>query len=105
MLLGDILRRFSDEPQAAAALLSLGDLVLIGQVEVLRIEHHESVGEYVSGATRRFAGQASDSDWLRLTTALEGSIAPAATCLQTMVAWAVERDRSGTTEPGGCSCK
>lgn len=105
MLLGDILRRFSDEPQAAAALLSLGDLVLIGQVEVLRMEHHELVGEYVSGATRRFAAKASDSDWLRLTTALEGSTTPAATCLQTMVAWAVERDRSAAAEPSGCSCQ
>jgi hypothetical protein len=62
------------------------------------------VAEYVAGATRRFAGQASDQDWLSLSTALERSDAPAATCLRTFVTWAVRRDRAAAKGGHDCSC-
>lgn len=104
MLLSDILRHLSDEGRAAAALIDLGDVVLIGDVEDVRIQHGESVGEYVYGATRRFASQARDEDWLRLLTALERSHAPAATSLQTMVTWAIAHDRSNGAGEQRCSC-
>jgi hypothetical protein len=105
MLLGDILKQLTDETQAAGALVALGDLALFGQVESARLEHQESVAQYVAGATQRFACEASDEDWLRLTTALERSDAPAATCLQAMVTWAVARDRAAATHARGCSCR
>ncbi len=105
MLLGDILKHFTDELQAAGALVELGDLVLMGQVETARLWHQETVAEYVAGATRRFASQASDQDWLSLRTALERSDAPAATCLQTFVAWAIKRDRAAGTQGHGCLCQ
>lgn len=104
MLFSAILRQLSDEARAAAALIDLGDVVLIAQVEDVRIQHGESVGEYVRGATRRFASQALDEDWLRLSTALERSQAPAATCLQAMVTWAVAHDRSHGANNQRCSC-
>ena len=104
MLLSDILKQFSDEAGAAAALVDLGDIVLIGQVEAVRLQHGESVGDYVYGATRRFANQALDEDWLRLSTALERSQTPAATCLRTMVTWAVARDRSHSANDHRCTC-
>jgi hypothetical protein len=104
MLLSAILKHLSDESDAVAALLDLGDLVLVGEVEAVRLQHQESVGDYVIGATRRFAGQASDADWLRLTTALEGCSAPASACLHTMLTWAVAQDRSTGAEARVCNC-
>ncbi|MDZ4841246.1 MAG: hypothetical protein SH859_03755 [Hyphomicrobium aestuarii] len=105
MLVSDLLKQLSDEDKAAAALLDLGDIVLIGQVRDAGRHHGESVGEYVYGATRRFASQALDEDWLRLSTALQKSETPAATCLQAMVTWAVANDRSEGAHHQGCSCK
>ncbi|MFM9941846.1 MAG: hypothetical protein ACKVP7_20370 [Hyphomicrobiaceae bacterium] len=106
MLLGAILKEVQDEDAAAAALLSLGDIVLLAEVEAARLPHKEGVGEYVSGATQRFARLASDEDWLRLMTLLEKSPSPAATCVTTMVRWSIVRDTAAEAMPqsGGCSC-
>ena len=105
MLLSTIFKDIASDASAAAALIELDDLVLIGNVEAVRLEHHESVGEYVIGAARRFSVHASESDWLRLTTELEGSSAPAAACLRTILAWAVSQDRSADAEGGQCTCQ
>lgn len=92
MLLGALLAEFRDEGQAEAALICLGDLSLTARIDKAREPHGESLGEYVSNATARFARLASDEDWLALMTALERSEAPAATCLSTMLGWALRRD-------------
>ncbi len=92
MLLGTILKQLSDESSAAAILVDIGDLLLINAVETTRQTYGESVGDYVSGATRRFANEASKEDWMRLTTALERSDTPASTCLKTMLTWALAQD-------------
>ena len=107
MLLGAILKDLQDEDAAAAALLSLGDIVLLAEVEAARLPHDESVGEYVSGAAQRFAHRAADEDWLRLMTVLEKSKFPAASCLTTMVRWSIARDAAvePMTQSGGCSCR
>ncbi len=105
MLVSDLLRQLSDEAKAAAALLDLGDIVLMGQVQEAGRHHGESAGEYVYAATRRFANQARDEDWLRLSTALQNSETPAATCLQTMLKWAVANDQSEDAHHRGCSCQ
>ena len=103
MLLGTIMKELADETTAAAALLSLGDIVLVAEVEAERVTQEESIGEYVSGAAQRFANQASDEDWLGLMTALERSERPAATCISTMVRWSLRQDANLT--PGNrCSC-
>ncbi len=107
MLLGTIMSRLRDEDIAAAALMSLGELVLVAEVESARVAHEESAGEYVSGAVQRFARLASDEDWLGMMTALERSDDPATTCLATMLRWSIARDAQapGAREtPGGCSC-
>lgn len=106
MLLGSIFQQLRDQTVAADALLSLGDIVLLAEVDAARIVHDESVGEYVSGAAQRFARHASDEDWLRLMTALETSEQPAATCLTSMVRWSIaEEAKVGTGAPmNGCSC-
>ena len=107
MLLGTIMNELRDETVAAAALMQLGDVVLVAEVNAARVPHDESIGEYVAGAAQRFARKASDEDWLALTTALERSNNPAVTCLTTMVKWSIVND-SKAFEPDatttGCSC-
>ena len=106
MLLGNILNELRDETAAATALLSLGDIRLVAEVEAARKLHDEDVGVYVSGAAQRFARLASDEDWLRMMTALERSESPAATCLTNMVRWSIARDTAPATHPSDshCSC-
>lgn len=105
MLLGTIMTQLQDEHTAAATLLSLGDVVLLARVEAARIPHGETVGEYVCGAAQRFANAGSDEDWLALTTALERSHTPAATCLDAMVRWSIVRDLNPVSAASpGCSC-
>jgi len=106
MLFGTIMTKLQDEHLASATLLSLGDLVLLARVEAARIPHGETVGEYVSGAAQRFANGGSDEDWLALTTALERSQTPAATCLDTMVRWSLARDLNPmpAAQTTSCSC-
>ena len=107
MLLSTIMAGLRDEAAAATALMEFGDIVLVAEVEAVRLPHEESIGEYVSGAARRFANLAADEDWLALTTALERSERPAATCLETMVRWSVKRDARSTRDVAAgsrCSC-
>lgn len=107
MLLGSLMSQLQDEHLAVATLLSVGDVVLVARVEAARLPHGETVGEYVSGAAQRFANAGSDEDWLALTTALERSHSPAATCLETMVRWSLARDLDPSPTPSsssGCSC-
>lgn len=104
MLVSDLFRQLSDADKAYAALLDLGDVVLIGQVHHAGIQHDETVGEYVYGAVRRFSNLALDEDWLRLSTALQRSQSPAATCLQMMMVWAVTNDQREGADHKSCAC-
>ncbi len=107
MLLGAIMNELRDESLAAASLVQLGDLVLAAEVDAARAPHGESIGEYVSGAARRFERAASDEDWLALMTALERTDNPAATCLTNMVKWSVKQDAKEfdpVPAQTGCSC-
>ena len=107
MLLGALMTELKDEAAAKVTLLSLGDIMLLNEVEAARLAHDESLGEYAAGAAQRFAHLASDEDWLKLMTALENSKSPAATCLATMVRWSLLRDarEAAPADAGaGCSC-
>ncbi|MGL4240393.1 MAG: hypothetical protein ACRCTI_04700 [Beijerinckiaceae bacterium] len=107
MLLSAILTELSDETAADEALVSLGDLALMAQVDDVRAAHEETRGEYVSGAAQRFARRAGDEDWLKLMTAIERAESPAAVCLETMVRWSIAEDRKEAvraSQPAGCGC-
>lgn len=105
MLLSTIITELGDESRAAAALMELGDIVLVANIEAERRLHGESAGEYVSGAVRRFAGAASDNDWLALMTALERAENPASACLGSMLRWSLARDACNDGhDKDGCSC-
>jgi hypothetical protein len=107
MLLGALMTELRNETTAAETLLSLGDIMLLNEIEAARLTHDESLGEYAAGAAQRFAHLASDEDWLKLMTALENSKSPAATCLATMVRWSLLRDArevAPINAEAGCSC-
>lgn len=106
MLLGTLFKELESEAAAAEALLSLGDLALLAGVDQARAPHEETLGEYVSGATRRFSRLATDEEWLRLMTAMERSDRPDAACLATMLRWSIARDGAvpGPSGEAGCTC-
>ncbi len=106
MQLGEVIRQFSDEANAAEALLACGDLALIAQVHSAASGYDETVGDYTAGAVRRFAFAAGDEDWLKLMTALERAADPGMAALATMVRWSVDMDRrhGEGKESQGCSC-
>ena len=107
MLLGALMTELRDETTAVETLLSLGDIMLVSEVEAARLIHGESLGEYVACAAQRFAHLASDEDWLKLMTALECAEAPAAMCVTTMVRWSLLRDAREAipiNAEAGCSC-
>jgi hypothetical protein len=107
MLLGALMTELKDETAAKVTLLSLGDIMLLNEVENARLAHDESLGEYAAGAAQRFAHMASDEDWLKLMTAMEQAESPAATCLATMVRWSLLRDAREAipiNAEAGCSC-
>ena len=104
MLLGTLLRDLQNEDTAAQLLVSLGDIVLLADVDAARAPHGETAGQYTTGAVRRFAAHAGNEDWLRLMTALETSGEPAIACLTTMLRWSIKRDAHEGTHASGCSC-
>lgn len=103
MLLGTILTRLGHEADAAEVLDGIGDILLLAEVQAMGELHDESPADYVCGATRRFAADASSEDWLALMTAIEGSEDPARTTLDRMLRWSLKRDAAGPAAPG-CGC-
>jgi hypothetical protein len=106
MQLGGLIAVLEDEANAAAALETLGDLVLFAEVQAVGVRYNEAPGEYVSGAVGRFASGASDEDWLGLMNALERSDDPARAVLQYILRWALTQDATEqvASTHGGCSC-
>ena len=70
MLLGDLLARFDDEGIATEAVLGLGDLALIAKLRAAAEAHGMTLGAYIAAAVRRYAGEASDEEWVSLMGAL-----------------------------------
>ncbi len=92
MLLGQVLENLADETFAAEALLMLGNLPLLAQVEAVAQRFGESAPTYAAEAARAFAEAASDEDWLALMSALERADDPGAACLQQMLVWSLRQD-------------
>jgi hypothetical protein len=105
MQLGQIIRSFSEDAAASEALLACNDIVLFARVGDAANRYAETVGEYASGAVRRFANLAGSEDWLGLMNVVERTDDPATGCLAYMVNWSLTKDE--TPEPPahiGCTC-
>ncbi len=81
MLLGDILKTFSDKSAAAEYLLSLGDIPLVARLQELANAEGETLGEFASAAVQRYTSQASEEEWLTLLGQISRSEDPARVCL------------------------
>lgn len=103
MLLGTLLKRLGDEADAAKTLDALNDIVLLAEVQAMGELHDETPAEYVCGATRRFAADASSEDWLALMTAIERTDDPARTTLDRMLRWSLKLD-AAVPAVSGCGC-
>jgi hypothetical protein len=106
MELGALMDRLASGSEAATALEALGDIVLFAEVQAMGARYDEDPGEYVANATRRFAAQGSDEDWLSLMTVMERSDDPARAALEQMLRWSLKHD-AAETQPhnaGQCSC-
>lgn len=108
MLLGQVLERLGDEIFAAETLVALEDLPLMVEVETAGQRFGETIGEYASGASRRFAQLASDEEWLALMTALERAQDAGAACLKHMIEWSLRYETEEAADgcgSGQCTCK
>ena len=112
MQLGDIIRSFSEYAAASEALLACNDIVLSARVGEAANRYEETVGEYASGAVRRFANLVDSEDWRGLMNVVERTDDPGTGCLVYMVNWSLKKDEAleppshaGCTydRGGGCS--
>jgi len=94
--------RLDDEVAAAAAARDLDDDALLGGVDEARAAHEETLGEYVSGAVRRFARLATDEEYVTFRTRLERAGDPERAALGAILAWSVRRDLAGAAHYRAC---
>jgi hypothetical protein len=105
--LGSLIAQLVDEADGAAALETLGDIVLYTDVAAMAERYEESVGAYVTGAVARFSAGAGEEDWLAVMGGIERAADPARATLARMLRWALRRDAEGdggqnhTCECGG----
>jgi hypothetical protein len=105
MQLGEIIRSFSEEAPASEALLACNDIVLFARVGDAANRYDETVGEYASGAVRRFANLAASEDWLGLMNVVERASDPGIDCLAFMVKWSLKQDEvAAAPAHAGCTC-
>lgn len=104
MLLGEIIRDFSQEARATEALLSCNDVTLLARVGEAAQRYAETVGEYAAGAVRRFANLATSEDWLGLMNAIERADDPGINCLTVMMTWSLKQDEAAGQVHSGCTC-
>lgn len=104
MLLGEIIRDLSQEARATEALLSCNDITLLAQVGEAAKHYEETLGEYATGAVRRFANLATSEDWLGLMNAIERAEDPGIDCLTTMMRWSLKQDAAAQPAHSGCTC-
>ena len=104
MLLGEIIRDFSEETRATEALLSCNDVTLLARVGEAAQRYEETVGEYAAGAVRRFANLVTSEDWLGLMNAIERADDPGMNCLTVMMKWSLKQDEAPSPTQSGCSC-
>lgn len=105
MQLGDIIRSFSEDAAASEALLACNDIVLFVRVGDAANRYEETVGEYASGAVRRFANLADSEDWLGLMNVVERTDDPGTGCLVYMVNWSLTKDATpAPSGHAGCTC-
>lgn len=97
MLLGDLIARFDDEAVAEEAVLAIGDLAMLAVLREQAAESGLGIGACMAAATRRYAAEASDEEWLTLIGLMARTQDPGAVYLRRAVAYACQQP-----DAGGC---
>jgi hypothetical protein len=100
LLLGDVIARLTDETVAAEAILGLGDLGLLAEMQARADENGVALGAYAAWAVRVYADSASSEEWTTLIGAISRSDDPGVTCLGRAFAYVLAaEDGSGEDAP------
>jgi hypothetical protein len=91
MLLGELIARCSDETIAAEIVLSIGNLATLSALRDLSEETGTGLGACIAAATRRYAAEASDEEWITLIGQMGGQQDPAEIFLKRALAYAGAR--------------
>ncbi|MGJ3263250.1 MAG: hypothetical protein ACFE0R_08435 [Salinarimonas sp.] len=89
MLLGDVIARLDDEVVAMEALVGLGDLALVAEVEAAAAREGLTAGGFAARAVSLFTAGASDDDWVSLIGTIGRAEDPGGACLKGMLAYAL----------------
>jgi len=101
MQIGALIECLEREDDAGEALAALGDLVLFAKVVAMGERFDESPAVYTAGAVARFAGGASDEDWVSLIGALERSGEPGQEFLVRALGWSLAHDAREVAQAPG----
>jgi hypothetical protein len=88
MLLGELIARCSDETIAEEIVLSIGDLATLAALRDQSEATGVGLGACIAAATRRYAAEASDEEWVTLIGQMGGAQDPAKILLKRALAYA-----------------
>jgi hypothetical protein len=82
MILGDILSRLTDDGEAAAIILDVGDLRMLAALQERAEAADLDLAAFTKAALQRYATEASDEEWITLMGLIGRTNDPGRVCLK-----------------------
>lgn len=82
MMLGDVLKRLTDDAAAAEVILDIGDLSMLHAMRERAEAEGVDLATFSRGAVRRYSAEASDEEWVTMLGLVTRSDDPGMTCLR-----------------------
>jgi len=82
MILGDILKRVSDDGEATEIILGAGDLRMLAAMKERAQAAGLDLASFAKAAVVRYAAQASDEEWITLMGLIGRTSDPGMVCLK-----------------------
>lgn len=82
MMLGDVLRRLTDDAVAAEIILGVGDLALLAAMRERAEAEGVDLATFSRGAVRRYSAEASEEEWVTMLGQITRSDDPGTACLK-----------------------
>lgn len=82
MILGDVLRRLTDDAAAAEIILHAGDLTLLAAMRERAEAEGLDLATFSRAAVRRYSAEASEEEWITMLGLITRSDDPGTTCLK-----------------------
>jgi hypothetical protein len=89
--LGEIVGQLHDRSEVYQLLADAGDMTMIARLDAAAALASSDPCDIALAAVHAFTQKADDAAWLKLVGSLQDAEAPAATCLQQMIAWSLSR--------------